>query len=188
MAATTLTQQIAAKAAVSDEAKGLLRDDLNPSAYLQLLTEKTLFKDALLFFAHGVPLEITLQWAVDCVKAIEPQKAPPKASESLPLCEQWLQTRSEDVRRQAGKSAKKAGMATPADSVAMAVFFAGASIAAAAAPPAPAPVGASERMAAGAVRMAVLKAAPEKAAQNYNRALETGKALAKGKGILYFGG
>lgn len=186
--AATLTAQIAAKAAVSDPAKELLRDDLSPSAYLNLLAEKALFKDALLFFAHGVPVDVAVQWAVDCVKELKPAQPPAKPSESLPLCEQWLQTRSEDVRRAAGKSAKKALMATPADSVAMAVFFTGKSIAAAGAPGAPAPAGASERMAAGAVRMAVLKSPPEKAAQNYGRALEIGKTLAKGKGVAYFAG
>jgi hypothetical protein len=41
-------------------------------------------------------------------------------------------------------------------------------------------------MAAGAVRIAVLKAAPDKAPQNFARALEMGKKLAKGRGVQYF--
>lgn len=182
----TAARQIAARAGVADEAKELLKDDTTPGAYLNLLLKKELYKDALLFFAHGVPGDVTLQWAVDCVKEFKPKDPPAKPSESLPLCEQWLQTRSEDVRRQAGKTAKKAGMATPADNVAMAVFFAGSSIGAANGPQAPPPKFASERMAAGAVRMAVLKSPPLQAPQNYARALDIGKALATSRGISYF--
>lgn len=188
MPTLTATRQIAANAGVTDPAKELLRDDLGPAAYLNLLVEKALFKDALMFFAHAVPTDITVQWAVDCVKAFKPKAdgPPPKGPESLPICEQWLKTRSDDDRWEACRTAKKAKMSSPADCVAIAVFFAGKSIAAPNAPPAPPPPYASEKMAAGAVRVAVVKFAPEKAPQNYGRAVEMGKTLAKGKGIAYF--
>jgi hypothetical protein len=183
----TVTSQIATNAGVGDEGKGLLRDDTMPAAFLNMLAEKALFKDAIMFFGHAVPTDVTVQWAVNCIKEFQPKDQPaPKPSDPLPLCEQWLKTRSENDRFEANKSAKAAGMSSPAGMVAMAVFLAGKSMTPEGAPPAPPPAFAAEKMAAGAVRIAVLKAAPDKTTQNYNRALEIGKQLAKSRGVAYF--
>src|ERR1035438_7746644 len=109
----TVTATIAANAAVGDAAKELLRDDLSPAAYLNLLIEKALFKDAVIFFAHAVPTDVTVQWAVDCVKEFKPKtEKPPDEPQILPLCEKWLKTRSDADRFEAGKAAKKAGMSS----------------------------------------------------------------------------
>jgi len=188
MANPTLATQIAANAGVGDAAKELLRDDLSPAAYLDLLAAKALFKDALGFFAHAVPVDVTLRWAVDCVKEFQPegQQQPEAATQSLALCEQWLKTRSDSDRFEVNKSAKKAGLSTPPGCVAMAVFLAGKSMTPQGAPPAPPPPFAAEKMAAGAVRAAVLKLDPQKATQNYSRALEMAKTIAKGKGAANF--
>jgi hypothetical protein len=190
MANVTVTRQIADNAAVGDAAKELLRDDLSPAAYLDLLVAKALFKDAIWFLAHAVPVDVTLRWAVDCVKEFQPQGVTPPepVKRALALCEQWLKTRSDPDRFEANKSAKEAGLSTPTGCVAMAVFLAGKSMTPAGAPPAPPPPFAAEKMAAGAIRASVLKAAPEKAAQNYNRVLDMGKTIAKGRGAAYFAG
>jgi hypothetical protein len=183
----TVTEQIATNAQVGDAGKELLKDDLTPAAYLKLLTEKALFKDALMFFGHAVPIDVSVQWAVNCIKEFQPKDQPaPKPSDPLPLCERWLGTRSDNDRFEANKSAKKAGLSSPAGMLAMAVFLAGKSMTPEGAPPAPPPPFAAEKMAASAVRIAVLKAAPDKTTENYNRALEIGKQVAKSKGVPFF--
>lgn len=184
----TVTAQIAATACVGDEGKALLRDDLYPVPYLDLLAEKALFKDALNFFAHAVPTIVTIEWAVECLKHFkpaEPEAGKAKAVEPDPLAasEKWLKTRSEDDRWAAKKAATSC---SPAGPLALAVFMAGPSITPPKAPPTPPPPYAAEKLAAGAVRISVLKTDPAKAPENFKRVIDMGKRLAKVRGAQYF--
>lgn len=174
--------EICGIANVSDDAKALLQDDLSPTKYINLLSEKGLFKDAIAFLAHGLPVAVSLQWASACVKEFQPPEPPAKAMASFAAAETWIKSPSDAARWEAKKAADDGGMSSAADCLAMAVFLSGGSVTPPEAPPTPPPPYAGQKLVAGSILMAVVSHAPEKATEKYRRALDIGRDLVKAGG------
>lgn len=173
------TAEICGAANVSDDAKALLQDDMSPSKYINLLSEKGLYKDAIGFLAHGLPVPVSIQWASACVKEFQPPEPGPKATASLAAAEKWIESPSDQGRWEAKKAADDGEMSSPADCLAMGVFFSGGSVTPPEAPPTPAPPYSAQKLVAGSIMMAGVSHAPEKANDKYRRALDIGREMVK---------
>jgi hypothetical protein len=109
-------------------AAALLRDDLTPGQFLDLLTTRQLFKDATSFLAHALPNREAVWWAVLCIREAAGPAAPEPVAAALRAAEAWVQDPSEENRRAAREAAKAAGAASPAGLAATAAFQSGGSI------------------------------------------------------------
>ncbi len=174
----TVTNQIAAKAKVGEEAQALLNDEISPSAYLDLLTKKESVQGCGAVLRPRGARGFGRAMGGSVRQGVSPQtNKPPKGAASLAAAEKWLGTRSEDDRWAARRAADKSGMSSAGDCVAMAVFFAGKSMTPPDAPVTPPPPFASNKMSAGAVQIAVASGEPGKSKENYQRALAIGKEI-----------
>ncbi len=176
------TAEICGIANVSDDAKALLQDDLSPSKYINLLSEKGLYKDAIQFLAHGLPVAVALQWASACVNEFQPPEPTAKAKASLAAADTWIKSPNDAARWEAKQAADDGEMSSPADCLAMAVFLSDGSITPPEAPPTPAPPHAGQKLVAGSILIAVVSHAPEKATEKYRRALDIGRDMVKSAG------
>jgi hypothetical protein len=109
-------------------AAALLRDDLSPGQFLDLLVERRLFKDATLFLAYALPSREAVWWAVLCVREVAGPASPEPAAAALQAAEAWVQDPSEENRRAARAASKVAGTSTSAGAAAAAVFQSGGSV------------------------------------------------------------
>ncbi len=176
------TAELAKIANLTAEAQALLQDDLSPSKYLAALSEKSLFKDAIQFLAHGMQVPTAIGWASACVKEFQAPDPKAKGKESLAVADRWLKSPDEKTRWEAKKAADDGEVSSAGDCVAMAVFLGGKSVAPPEVPDAPPPPYAAQKMAAGGILIAAVAHAPEKAPEKYRRALEMGKDMVKSSG------
>jgi hypothetical protein len=175
------TAEIANEAKLSEEALALIREDLGPSRYVDLLESQGLFKDAIHFLTHGFPIHLTIRWGCGCsrellsIKQIEEWKA------SLQAADNWLNAPGDQTRWDARNAAEKSNMSSPIDLIAMAAFFSGGSIAPPDAPATLPPPYLASKLAGGAIQMVVLAQHPEKAAERYRRTLQISREIVKGE-------
>ena len=142
-------------AELSGDAAALLRPELPPGEYVDLLVENGLFADAVRFLAHALPKREAVWWAWICARRAAGDNPPPKIKDSLEATEKWIAQPSDENRRTAHAAAQAAQFGTPAGCAGLAAFFSGASLA----PPDQAPVPPGEFLAAKAVAGAVIFAA-----------------------------
>jgi hypothetical protein len=102
-----------------------------------------------------------------------------KHAEALDAAESWLKAATDEARWKARSAAEKGGISSPADLIAMAVFFSGGSITPADTPVTPPPPYVANRMVGGGIQLAVLSQLPEKASERYQRALQIGRQIVK---------
>ncbi len=176
------TSELATIAKLSEPALALLRDDLGPSKYIALLSENKLYKDAVKFYAHGMPPKVAINWGLMCSKELGDPATEEKRKPSVTAVENWLKTPEDATRWEAKKVADKSGMETSADCMAMAVFFSGGSIT----PPEknapevqPAPY-MSNKFVAGGIEIAVVSFEPAKKEERFQKALDLGRAQLQG--------
>jgi hypothetical protein len=175
------TAEIAEAAQLSGEARSLLSDGIGPSRFVQLLEERALFKEAIQFLAHGLPLPVTVRWGCACSRELLPSAQLEQAKESLQCAEAWLAEPTDDARWQARRAAEKSDMSNAADFVAMAVFLSG-SVTPPDAPPTPPPPYVASKLAAGGIQLAVLSREPANAPQRYRRALQISREIVRTSG------
>jgi hypothetical protein len=173
------TAEIAALAKLSDEAKALLRDDLSPSRYVDLLENEKLFKDAVFFLGYGLPPSIGIRWGCRCCRELLTPEQIEKTKPSLEAAEAWVESPSDEARRAARDAAEKDGIKSPADFLGMAVFFSGGSVTPPNAPEAPPPPYVAQKMTASSIQIAVLTNTPEKAGERYKKALQISREVVK---------
>jgi hypothetical protein len=173
------TTEILAAANVSEEAKAIFTPDLGPSKFVRLLESDNLFKDAVQFLAHGLPIEIAVKWACACSRELLSPDRLERAKESLDSVEAWLKTPDDNNRWSARGAADKSGLSSPVDLIAMAVFFSGASITPPDTPATPPPPYLANKMVGGAIQLAVLSQKPEQAVERYRTSLRISRELVK---------
>jgi hypothetical protein len=165
------TPEIARIAELSGGAQALIREDLSPSQYLDLLEDREMFEDAIKFHAHSLPPEGSIRWAQSCLKELGDPETAGQRAETMGSVDKWLQTRDDASRRAAGDTAQKAGMAGAAEIIAMGVFLSGGSITPPGAPETPPPPNTGQKLAAAGVTLVVVSHAPERATERYHRVL-----------------
>ncbi len=173
------TTDIIAAANVSEEAKAIFKPDLGPSRFVHLLESNNLFKDAIQFLAHGLPIEIAVKWASACARELLLPDRLERSKESLEHVEAWLKTPDESNRWNARTAADKSGLSSPVDLIAMAVFFSGGSITPPDTPATPPPPYLANKMVVGAIQLAVLSQKPEQATERYRTTLRISREMAK---------
>jgi hypothetical protein len=158
---------IASIAELGDEAGALVRPDIHPYDYVQLLLDKALFPDAVRFMAHALPKREGVWWAWICAKRAAGDNPPPKIKMALEATERWISQPTEENRRAAMAAAETAEFGTPAGCAGLAAFFSGGSLAPPDAPPVPPGEYLTARAVSGAVIFAAVATEPEKAPDKF---------------------
>jgi hypothetical protein len=162
---------------VSDEAKVFLSDQIATKEFLGLLVEKELFRDAIRLFAHLLPKREAIGWGCLCVRhSLASQKDKPLPPVQL-AAERWVSAPQEENRWAAKEAADKEDPKTPSGLLALAVFFAGHSMAPPNLQPVPPPDHITSEMVAGAVVLAGVVKEPEKAKEKYRVFMQKASAL-----------
>jgi hypothetical protein len=163
-------------AELSEDAIAIYGEDLTARDYVQKLSERGLFPDAVKYLAHTLHGHFYIEWSLSCVRSLQ-LKHTAAEQESLAAAEKWLADPTDPNRRAAQAAAEKAELTTAAGCVGMAVFFCEGSIAPPERDPVPAPPHVAKKIAAGAIILAVAKE-PEKAVERYKSCLQLAFARA----------
>ena len=165
---------------IGEEARTLLRTDLTPRQYVDLLAEKQNFAAAIRFLAHALPKREAVWWACSCVRATAGPSLEPAATAALQAAEKWVANPSEENRRAAMPAAQAAGLATAAGSAALAAFVSGGSLGPSNVPPIPVAENLTPQVVGGAVLVAAVAKETEKAFERFRAFLSSGIEIADG--------
>jgi len=165
---------------LGEAAKALLRDDLTPRQYLDVLMEKQQFMDAVRFLAHALPKQEAVWWGCLCARQVAGVDPPAKITAALQAAEAWVANPSEDNRRAAMPAAEAAELATPAGCAAMAAFWSGGSLGPPNTPVVPPGEYLTAHAVGGAVMLAAVLTEPEHASEKYRTFLAQGTEVAAG--------
>jgi hypothetical protein len=113
---------------LSTSAQKLLRADLTPQQFVEMLFQAGLYVDAFDFLAHALPKRDAIWWACLGVRHALGSTLPPEQFAALKAAVEWVLEPDEPKRRAAQAAAQTAGYATPAACAAVAVFGSGGSL------------------------------------------------------------
>src|SRR5271157_934157 len=170
-------RQLCARAKVGDEAKALLTDEFSTKEFIALLVEKELFPDALRLVAYLLPKREAIGWGCLCVRHILASQKDQPLPEVQVAAERWVSAPHEENRWAAKRTADQEKPKTASGLLAMAVFFAGPSMAPPNLQAVPPPDHATSEMVANAVVLAGVVKEPEKAKEKYGVFMQKALAL-----------
>jgi hypothetical protein len=165
------------RAKVEEGAKALLKDEHTPRQFLELLTGKGLFLDAIRFLAYALPKREAVGWGCLCVRHSMGTEDASKISETQVAAERWVSNPDEGNRQAAKAAVDKEGAESPSGLLALAAYFSGGSVVPANLEPVPPPDHVTPQFVAGAVMISAVKNQPEKAVEKYRAFLQKGMAL-----------
>jgi hypothetical protein len=151
-------------AELTDDAKTKVRPDATPSAFMRELVSEGLMVDAVRFLAQAIGPARAVAWALACVRELRAENN----GTALALFDAWVADPSDANRRAAANAAEEG----PEKSLGLAIFFSGGSIAPPDVNPVPPPPHVAEKLAAGAIMLAVVAEKPEQAAERYRQCIE----------------
>jgi hypothetical protein len=166
--------------APGEAARELLREEMTPRPYLDLLIAKEEFPDATRFLAHALAKREAVWWAYLCARKVAGEDPPAPIFAALRAAEAWVAEPSEENRREALPAAEAAGYGTPAGCAAAAAFWSGGSLAPPNLPAIPPAEHLSAHGAACAVMLAAVASEPEKAPEKSRAFLRLGVEIAEG--------
>src|SRR4051812_37009985 len=134
MTAAIQTAQLSSISGIGDDARALLRDEMPPREFTQLLIDRRHFPDAVRLLAHALPKRESVWWAWVSARRAAAEPAVPIQT-SLAATEKWIAQPTEENRRAAMQAAEVAGLQTAAGGAGLAAFFCGASSAPPRGPP-----------------------------------------------------
>jgi hypothetical protein len=162
------------------EATALLRQDLTPEHFVELLVAHAQFPDATRFLAHALPRRAAVWWACLCARQGSASTIPPGNLTALQAAERWVIDPCEANRRGAMQAAEAMEFQTAASWAAVAAFWSGGSLAPPEAPAVPPGAFLTAQAVAAAVMLAAVQGAPEKASDTYRTFLRQGLTIAAG--------
>jgi hypothetical protein len=165
---------------LSPEAAKLLRDDMQPRPFLDLLIAKQHFADAVRFQAQTMPKREAIWWACLCSRPEQGATVPPAAAAALEAAQTWVVEPNDQKRRAAHAAAHLAGVGTPVGLTCEAVFLSEGSMGPAEHPAVPPPEHLAATMAANAIVLAAVVDPPKMEAK-YRKFLSLGQDVAAGK-------
>jgi hypothetical protein len=179
VAKTPLTplQQLCDRAKVGDEAKTLLTGESSTKEFIALLVEKELFPDALRLVAYLLPKREAIGWGCLCLRHVLASQKDQPLPEVQVAAERWVSAPQEENRWAAKRTADKEKPKTASGLLAMAVFFAGPSMAPPNVQAVPPPDHATSEMVANAVVLAGVVKEPEKSKEKYGLFIQKALAL-----------
>lgn len=160
--------------ALSAKARQLLRVDLSPRDYVDVLLAQELFLDAIRFLSRAVTPRQAVFWACLCMRQVLP--CPQWRFEeqaALRSAAAWVQQPTEKRRQAARAAGDKARLSTPAGCAALAAFWSGGHD--------PETRLLSARAAGAAVMIAAAIGLPHQLALRYRQALDLGLRIADGQ-------
>ena len=172
--------EICRHATLSAEAAKLLREGMQPRAFLDMLIEKQHFADAVRFLAHSMPKREAVWWACLCGRPEKGAAVQAPVAAAQQAAEAWVADPSDEKRRAAHAAAQLAGEGTPMGLTCEAAFFSEGSIGPPEVKAVPPPEGLAATTAANAVILAAV-AEPAKMTVKYRQFLALGQDVAAGK-------
>jgi hypothetical protein len=167
--------ELAQVAELDEEARKLLTPTTPPRAFLQIMTERELYADAVRFLAHALPRREAVWWAWVCARRAAGEAPRAEIQAALDATERWIREPSDGNRRLAMQRGEAADFGTPAGCAALAAFLSGDTLAP---PNVEQAVPPGEFMAAkaiaGAIVMAAVAQEPEKAAEKFQAFIQQG--------------
>lgn len=151
-------------AELSDAAQTKLRPDATPSAFMRELVSEGLMVDAVRFLAQAIGPARAITWALACLRELRTENN----GNAFAILDAWAADPSDTNRRAAANAAEDG----PEKSLGLAIFFSGGSIAPPEVNPVSPPPHVAEKLAAGAIMLAVVAEKPEQAAERYRRCIE----------------
>jgi hypothetical protein len=165
---------------LSEAAAKLLREDMRPDPFLDLLIAQEHHADAVRCLAHAMPVREAVWWACLCVRQERGAAVPPPAAAAQQVAEAWVRGPSDEKRRAAHAAAQAAGVGTPVGLTCEAVFFSEGSLGSAEFQAVPPPEHLAATMAANAIILAAV-AVPASMAARYRQFLALGRDVAAGE-------
>ncbi|HKB03567.1 MAG TPA: hypothetical protein VKD90_15195 [Gemmataceae bacterium] len=166
--------------ALGEQAALHLSTRQSPYEFLELLTEKKLYPDAVRLLANGLSKRDAVRWACLCLRESLGSGAPAKARPALEAAEAWVKSPTEENRRASMKAAEATGFGAPAGLAALAAFWSGGSITPPDAPVVPPDDNMTAEAVAGAVLLAAVGATPDEVPKRQQRYLLLGLTVACG--------
>jgi hypothetical protein len=173
--------EVCKRFALGEEAKKLLKADMSPKQFLDVLLQQQQFIDAVRLLAYALPRPESVWWACVCARAAAGGKLSPAATAALEAAEKWVADPSEDNRRAAMPAAEAAELGTPAGCAAAAAFWSGGSLGPPNVPAVPPADHLTAHGVASSVMLAAVQTEPAKAPEKYRKFCELGLEVADGK-------
>jgi hypothetical protein len=170
-------RELCARAKVGEEASALLTNESTTKEFIAFLVEKELFRDAIRLVAYLLPKREAIGWGCLCVRhvlASQPDKPSPPVQVTA---ERWVSAPNEENRWAAKEAADKEDPKTTSGLLAMAVFFAGPSMAPPNIQAVPPPVHITSEIVGNVVVLAGVVHEPEKAQEKYRVFMQKASAL-----------
>ena len=121
-----MAADVAARYEMSHEAAALLAPALRPRQYFELLVEKQRYEDAVAFLAHALKPRDAVWWGCLCIGEELSMDADSRDHVSaLEAAVRWVLDPSENHRVAAQRMVDERGVSTPADYMALAVYWSG---------------------------------------------------------------
>ncbi len=162
---------------MSDQAKELLLDDMEPAEYLRLLIESQLYTDGLRFLAFWLPKPTAVAWACECVEKTCGKELTPSDRTALSAAQQWAADPCEANRRSAEAAATASAYSGAASWLALSAFWSGGSLAGPELPTVPPGEALTAEAITGAFMLAATIKEPLEAAYRYQTYLIRGQQL-----------
>ncbi len=161
-------------AELGEQAKAMMRPDVPPESYVELLMGTQQFADAVRFLAHALPKREAVWWAWFCARRASGPEPPPEIRAALSATEKWIVQPNDENRREAMRAGELANFATPAGCAALGAFLSGGSLGPPGTPPNPPGEFMTAKAVAGAVILAAVSTEPEKAPEKYRAFVDQG--------------
>jgi hypothetical protein len=176
-----IAAQVAMRACLSAEARGLLADGMTAREYLDGLVERRLHVDAVQFLAYALPKRDAVWWACLCAAQVLGPEPPAAAARALESARAWVIDPRDEKRRATFPAAEAADFGTPAGCAAAAAYFSGGSLAPTNLPAVVPADHLTAHLVASALTLGAVILEPEKAAEKYASFLQTGLEIAGGR-------
>lgn len=158
----------------------LLKDVPDAAAGLESLVAADRMPDALRLIAHALPKREAVWWACMCARAVPALEPNPLDAEALTAAELWVRRSDDATRRATMEPAQKGGFRSAESWAAVGAFWSGGNISADGLPevePAPNLTGVAV---VGAILLAAMRHAPERAPQRFKRFIASARDIAAG--------
>lgn len=171
---------IAASLDLTDEAKALLLDEMTPAQYVQILIDKTMYTDAIMFLAAGLSKRESTWWACLCARSTLTKQSSDADAKAISLAEAWVYKPTQENCRLTLPAAEATEFKTAAGWSAMAAFWSGENISPVSDSVVPPPTDLTGKAVNGAVLLAAAQAAPTKVVEYQLLFINQGVAIANG--------
>lgn len=165
---------------LSDEAVGLVEEDMLVAQLLTELIKGEHWDDAIRVLAHSLPKRESIWWSCLCAKQSLGDQPSQDCLASISVAEQWAITPSEENREQARQWSSKTDQKTAASWAVTAAFWAEGSMTEPGEPEIPPPPFLYAHAVAGAVSLAAFQPEPSVAEEKLQRFIRQGVDLAQG--------